>query len=255
MCWFAPSIAWGATAFVREAARLDASGHVTRGLTIYYVAAPGEANRLKAAFDRGEAFFSEATLSITLGERCNRATTSPGLPDLQDAECFQDLHTTTYGLISLGDADDVLLLHGGKPPTSVVSINAGVGDDYFRADQQPTLQTLRIFGALGDDAIYAGRWADLLSGGPGNDRLFGQTGNDAIFGGTGNDLLSGSLGDDRLFGSFGNDRIYAGPGRNYVDGGTGNDTIFARNFTRDVIRCGTGVNHVSADRIDLLIGC
>jgi Ca2+-binding RTX toxin-like protein len=125
--------------------------------------------------------------------------------------------------------------------------------------------TLR--GAAGLDCLYGGTGKDLLSGGSGADRLFGGSGNDRLTGGAGNDRLSGQSGSDRLDGASGNDRLTGGAGndrlvdrrgRDRFSGGSGNDRIDARDATlagrrqADRILCGTGVDTVLADPIDIV---
>ena len=117
----------------------------------------------------------------------------------------------------------------------------------------------RLLGAAGADRLIGGRDRDRMLGGNDRDRLFGGSSGDKIKGGYGADLVAGGSGNDRLdggpetdrvYGERGNDRIRAGGGRNILDGGTGDDSIFARNHRRDVIRCGSGIDRVSADRTD-----
>ena len=68
--------------------------------------------------------------------------------------------------------------------------------------------------------------ADILVGGPGNDRLNGGDGNDILIGGDGNDMLLGDNGDDRVSGGSGDDTITEWYGTHtIVDAGEGNDTI------------------------------
>ena len=117
----------------------------------------------------------------------------------------------------------------------------------------------RLLGAAGADRLIGGRHRDRMLGGNDRDRLFGGSSGDRVKGGYGADLVAGGSGNDRLdggpetdrvYGEGGNDRIRSGGGRNILDGGTGNDNIFARNHRRDVIRCGSGRDRVSADRTD-----
>jgi uncharacterized delta-60 repeat protein len=75
-------------------------------------------------------------------------------------------------------------------------------------------------------------FADTLRGLAGSDRLFGLAGPDRLFGGPGVDSLNG------------------GAGKDLIDGGPGNDIISARDGTTDSIRCGTGQDTVTADRLD-----
>ena len=83
-----------------------------------------------------------------------------------------------------------------------------------------------------------------LTGSPAS--LRGRT----LVGGARADGLRGTAGPDRLSGLGGNDRLYGGKGRDRLDGGSGDDSIFAVDGVRDVVRCGTGRDRVSADRAD-----
>jgi uncharacterized repeat protein (TIGR01451 family) len=69
------------------------------------------------------------------------------------------------------------------------------------------------------------------------------------------DMLDGRAGRDHLFGYAGNDILIGGPGKDIIDAHTGNDTIYARDKTRDVVRCGPGRDTVTADKIDRLTNC
>ncbi|WP_310475794.1 M10 family metallopeptidase C-terminal domain-containing protein [Sandarakinorhabdus sp.] len=73
--------------------------------------------------------------------------------------------------------------------------------------------------------VFAGTFADSLTGGNGNDELFGGGGNDTLTGGGGNDILDGQSGTDSIFGGDGDDLIYAREGSDTVDGGAGTDTV------------------------------
>jgi Ca2+-binding RTX toxin-like protein len=117
----------------------------------------------------------------------------------------------------------------------------------------------RLLGGTNDDRLNGHTGSDNLNGGPGNDRLTGASGNDFLGGGSNNDRLTGGSGRDSLRGEAGNDsisggsgddRLDGGKGRNVLSGGAGNDRHFAANGQRDRIRCGTGRDSVSADRID-----
>ena len=60
----------------------------------------------------------------------------------------------------------------------------------------------------------------------------------------------GGPGRDRVKGGSGKDRIKPGPGGDKVNSGSGNDRITSVDFRRDVVRCGGGVDRVTADRSD-----
>jgi Ca2+-binding RTX toxin-like protein len=104
-----------------------------------------------------------------------------------------------------------------------------------------------IEGNKGDDVIRGRGAADCLVGGAGKDRLRGQTGGDDLRGNGGPDVLSGGSGADRLAPGTGKDR---------VDGGSGNDRIDTVDGSRDVVRCGEGVDHARVDPHDRVAkGC
>jgi Ca2+-binding RTX toxin-like protein len=92
----------------------------------------------------------------------------------------------------------------------------------------------------------AAKSADVLDGGPGNDRLYGAEGGDTLRGSGGADTLVGGRGNDRLTGGRGPDRLV---------GGVGTDTINARDNARDTIVCGPGTDTAIADKKDRLTGC
>jgi Ca2+-binding RTX toxin-like protein len=64
-----------------------------------------------------------------------------------------------------------------------------------------------LTGTAGNDAITAGLYWSLMSGGAGNDNLTGGAGNDLLNGGAGNDLLNGGAGNDFLNGGAGYDIV------------------------------------------------
>ena len=84
-----------------------------------------------------------------------------------------------------------------------------------------------IVGTAGDDVLAGTKRADVICGKGGDDRLVGRGGKDVLDGGTGNDVMLG---------------------------GPGNDTFLARDSKRfrDVVRCGSGTDSVTADRRDRL---
>ena len=70
----------------------------------------------------------------------------------------------------------------------------------------------------------------------------------------GADVLRGTAGRDVILGRGGDDRLYGGKGRDRLEGGAGNDRIYAQDGVRDVVRCGSGRDRVSTDRIDSVAG-
>lgn len=145
--------------------------------------------------------------------------------------------TRWFDLICGGSGDDTVWARGGSDTVSV-----GTGDDVVHAE-------------AGADNVTGYRGRDRLRGGPGNDRLWGGAGIDVVLGEDGADVVKGRLGSDYVAGGAGVDRVAGGPGTDRLFGGAGGDRIYARDSRRDIVRCGTGVDWVSADRVDALFGC
>jgi uncharacterized repeat protein (TIGR01451 family) len=124
------------------------------------------------------------------------------------------------------------------------------GDTIYGLDGSDLLR-----GFDGDDCLRGGEGPDVLDGDGGNDALWGGNGRDRLVGGAGNDRLYGGLKRDVLIGGDGDDQLFPGPGRDLVRAGAGNDVVNARDGARDVIECGPGVDRVTADRRDRLVGC
>jgi Ca2+-binding RTX toxin-like protein len=132
------------------------------------------------------------------------------------------------------EGDDLLLGDNGTPVTD--------GSAHVRLLDAPAA------GAVAPASTFS---ADLLSGGPGNDRAFGQGGNDTLAGGEGVDLLEGDAGADTLTGDADDDALTGGssstdgvisPGRvangqrdgvDQLHGGTGDDVLAGDNARLD----------------------
>jgi uncharacterized repeat protein (TIGR01451 family) len=110
-------------------------------------------------------------------------------------------------------------------------------------------------GGEGDDCLWGGEGSDVLDGDGGNDSLWGGNGRDRIVGGDGNDRLYGGLKRDVLIGGAGDDVLSPGTGRDLIRAGAGNDVITARDGSRDVVQCASGVDRVTVDRRDRVRGC
>jgi len=137
-----------------------------------------------------------------------------------------------------------------------------------------TAASTRVLGLEGNDRISGSPGDDCIDGGPGNDRIAGLGGADTLEGAAGNDLLTGGAGADALFGGPGKDRLSGGGGAdsltdvperyeaaglaatlNRVTAGAGPDRVDTANGRRDIVHCGAGRDHVTADREDRLAGC
>jgi hypothetical protein len=89
------------------------------------------------------------------------------------------------------DGPDILIGQSGVADV----IYGGGGNDYISG------------GDFYEDDDIPGVAADLLCGGPGNDRVRGGPGNDKVNGGDGDDSVDGERGADVVQGNAGNDRV------------------------------------------------
>ena len=110
-------------------------------------------------------------------------------------------------------------------------------------------------GGDGADCLWGGEGPDVLDGDGGDDSLWGGNGRDRLVGGDGNDRLYGGLKRDVLIGGVGDDFIAPGTGRDLIRAGAGNDVVNARDGSRDVIECASGVDRATVDRRDRVRGC
>lgn len=66
------------------------------------------------------------------------------------------------------------------------------------------------------------------------------------------DIMCGRDGADRIRAAAGPDYIFPGKGRDAVRGGAGRDHVLTREGNRDRIACGSGLDILRADRIDVV---
>ena len=102
-----------------------------------------------------------------------------------------------------GDAlfvDDIYSALGAVARLSQIDeIRAGAGDDVIDMTSQKFAysgDTMKIYGGLGNDTIWAANGENYLYGDAGNDRLVGGAGNDVIAGGDDDDAMHGGGGND-----------------------------------------------------------
>lgn len=184
--------------------------------------------------------------------------------------------------IFLGDdAGDLLDGRGGaddlRGDFGTDELQGGEGPDVLRGEGDSDV----LLGGGGDDVLEGddfGRYRDVISGGTGGDTVSyaqrfnavrvdfdgvaddGETGeNDQIdadvehiLGGKAGDTLTGDARANQITGGEGDDRIEGRLGADRFDGGAGNDTILARDGVADTVTCGTGIDTVDADPIDVL---
>ena len=104
---------------------------------------------------------------------------------------------------SKGDAlflDDIYSAFGNQARlTQIDEIRAGNGDDIIDLTSQRydfAGDSIKIYGGLGHDVIWANKQKAIISGDAGNDHIIGGSGNDIISGGSGHDRLHGGGGKD-----------------------------------------------------------
>jgi hypothetical protein len=112
-----------------------------------------------------------------------------------------------------------------------------------------------LVGTARADTLRGTAGGDVAFGLGGHDRIEGRAGHDCLLGESGNDVLRGEGGADRLTGGRGNDTLVGGPGVNAYDAGPGADRVEARNGVRETVRCGSGRDTATVDRIDRVLGC
>ncbi len=105
----------------------------------------------------------------------------------------------------------------------------------------------RIYGLRGSDQLTGSRTrATCLFGGPENDILNLESGGGVAWGEEGRDLIFGSPFGDIVVGGRGIDAAATGGGPDKVD---------FRDGRPEVVNCGDGEDMLTADRVDLRIGC
>jgi Ca2+-binding RTX toxin-like protein len=172
------------------------------GSTAVYRAAPGEKNSTgpsEGLFDTSRLRFSDQVPINAPADRC------------QSYDGWVECEMPGKVVFDLGDGDDYVSF-SFSPPGLAAEVYGGDGADWFEG--------------------YAGNTnplAQVLDGGPGNDRIDGDIGNDVVRGGPGNDELEGGAGPDTVEGGDGDDMLmpdgFEDPSADTVDGGAGIDTV------------------------------
>jgi hypothetical protein len=184
-----PAVAQAATVVVRpdpDSAYPEEGDPEPSADEVYYVAGPGERNRLVVAYagDAESVTVTDPGAVITPGTSCTSV-------DPHTARCVPRPGGLSSYLqaarAELGDLDDeVRTTRPGPAPIGGVRANGGPGDD-------------RLFGGAG---------SDVLDGGGGRDELYGGADSDVVTDGD----RDGAAGD-------------AGPGADLLDGGSGVDEV------------------------------
>jgi len=99
----------------------------------------------------------------------------------------------------------------------------------------------------------------VITGTDSAEQIKGTRNADVIYGLGGADEITDGLGADAVYGGKGSDNLIGYGGDTFVDhfyGGAGDDTIQSRDVpaSKDYVRCGLGVDHVYADKEDVVSG-
>jgi Ca2+-binding RTX toxin-like protein len=209
-----------------------AGGHPVPVVT--YVAAAGEANRVRVARAGGDVTIADAGALIAASDGCRSLSA-------HEAACPAGGEPPIPGFSAqLGDGADTLAVAGTLG--SLTRVDGGEGDD-------------ALTGGVDDDTLDGGTGADRLDGGGGSDTLSfasrsagvtvdlaagrssdgdvlasfeavdGGAGPDRLLAGAAGETLRGGAGDDLVRGGAGDDVLEGGLGADTVDGGRGNDQI------------------------------
>lgn len=250
-------------------------------LTIYYDNSDGGVyfRFLKAA--DGASFTGE--------NGCGQANGSPqGSTDCPVPNITLVLLKTNAG----ADRVDASTPGSGQTFPAPITIEGGAGDDELIGS--PKADTLRgdedndkldgrggkdrLFGNEGDDFFVGAQDGDDINGGDGVDLLdlhdqtsasvtlddvandLGSEANvrsdvENVVGTASDDVLVGSAAPNSFTGGDGDDKLTGGKGADVLDGGAGDDTIDSKDGEADVVKCGAGIDTVSADSVDSLSDC
>jgi len=115
-----------------------------------------------------------------------------------------DGYSGAYILPYNGNPDLMHWSSANGSEVSALNITGRAGDDILRAPSG-TLESVNLYGGIGNDSLYGGEYTDTLVGGLGNDAINGDAGDDRIWGSAGDDILNGGAGVDTLFGGLGAD--------------------------------------------------
>jgi RTX calcium-binding nonapeptide repeat (4 copies) len=158
--------------------------------------------------------------------------------------------------LSGGSGDDQLV---GGP--GIDDFSGDIGSD--TADYSTRSAAVRV--TLDTLPLVSGTLFNVIPGNDGeageSDNVFmnvenvlGGAGADELLGSNGDNVLRGNDNDDWIVGYGGNDILNGGAGLDGLNGGDGDDTLEAEDGEWDAIDCGNGVDTVTADPFDFIIG-
>ena len=96
---------------------------------------------------------------------------------------------------------------------------------------------------------------DVPGDGPAGDNDNVHSDVEDVEGTSGNDVITGSALGNRLLGLGGDDTIDGGAGADTIDAGDGADHVNSRDGLAELVDCGTGVDTLVADDVDVTDGC
>jgi len=154
-----------------------------------------------------------------------------------------------------GDQDvDITVTSDENEAGPLLASGAGGNDTIIGAPGATVRGIVVAEGGYGDDVLSAPRF-DPSPDELGFAELDGGFGDDVVTGGALDDELDGGVGSDRVAGGGGADKISGGRGRDRLSGGAGPDVINSRDFSSDVVSCGSGRDRVNRDARDEVSGC
>ncbi|MCE9565314.1 MAG: hypothetical protein K8U57_25045 [Planctomycetes bacterium] len=152
--------------------------------------------------------------------------------------------------VAIRDSDTNRVWNYSRSQVNAVQVFGGLGNDTISSTGNAGVN-VQLYGKGGNDTLDGDGGANLLIGGPGNDRLYGRGGDDTINGGVGNDFIFGGIGNDVLNGQDGDDTVIGGQGADAITGGAGDDVLVSIDGTnRDVVDAGTGTDTAWVDNVN-----
>jgi Ca2+-binding RTX toxin-like protein len=167
---------------------------------------------------------------------------------------------------ALGGADTIDAGNGGDrvfPGPGRDSVDLKGGDDFVDARDgrrdviacggEIDIALVDVIDAVGDrcEIVSTTRLRCATLGNTHANRVTGSARRDSICTFSGSDSVDGGAGNDEIDGGTGNDTLTGGPGRDAIFGDGGNDLIRVRDGSRDRIHCGSELDLVLADRLDV----
>jgi Ca2+-binding RTX toxin-like protein len=263
------AVAGTAAAGTASLAETHAENGTLMGVTIRYVAAPGETNDAVVQLTRSVTGVQVAVRDSGAPVTAGRGFTAAG-PGEAVALVTSDPPNGFATSVALGDGADSLLLELAGSELGDAYLAGGSGNDELLVGPR-TGGGVTLLGGTGSDLLDAGagggavsyadhtrpvrvdldgvdddgsagerdrlRNVQIVWGGAGNDVLVGDGGANRLFGRRGADTIRGGGGADTMDGEWGADALFGDGGADIVGGGDGNDRV----------RGGAGSDRLSGD--------